>query len=113
MRFAIGTRQPSKDKARQRMRRDHLDALGDGQARRAGVDHEGREAARARRLAGAREDDVMIGDAAVRDPGLCAVEPQMVCAVGVAVVVSAATSEPASGSESAKAAMAAFAHRGR
>jgi hypothetical protein len=39
--------------ARQRMRRDHVDALGDLEPRRAGVDDEGRDAARARRLAGA------------------------------------------------------------
>jgi hypothetical protein len=35
------------------MRRDHLDALGDLEARRAGIDDEGGDAARARRLAGA------------------------------------------------------------
>ena len=45
--------------------------------RRVGVDHEGRKPAGARRLAGAREHHVMVGDAAVRDPGLFAVEPEM------------------------------------
>ena len=63
--------------ARQRMRRDHLDALGDREARRIGIDHEGRQPSRARRLAGAREHDVVVGDAAVRDPGLFAVEADM------------------------------------
>ena len=58
---------------RQRMRRDHLDAFLHAQARRVGIDHEGRQPARARRLAGAGEHHVMIGDAAVRDPGLVAV----------------------------------------
>ena len=50
---------------RQRMRRDDVDALGDFEARRSGIDHESRQAARAGRLAGAGEDDVEIGDAAV------------------------------------------------
>jgi hypothetical protein len=58
----------------QRVRRDDLDALGDLQPRRAGLDHEGREAARTRCFAGAGEDDVEVGDAAVGDPGLLAVQ---------------------------------------
>ncbi len=37
----------------------------------------GREPARARRLAGAGENDVMVGDAAVGDPGLLAVDADM------------------------------------
>ena len=64
------------------MRRDHLDALGDRQARRVRLDQEGREPAGAGRLAGAGEDDVEVGDAAVRDPGLHPVEPDVAGAVG-------------------------------
>ena len=74
MRCASGTRQLREAQARQRVRRDHVDALGDLEARRAGIDDEGRDAARARRFAGAREHDVEVGDAAVGDPGLLAVE---------------------------------------
>ena len=59
---------------RQRMRRDHLDALGNRQAGIAALDDEGRKPARARRFAGARKHHVKIGDAAVRNPGLFAVE---------------------------------------
>ena len=66
---------------RERMRRDHVDALGDAQAGRVGLDQEGRQPARARRLAGAGEDDVMVGDAAIRDPGLLAVDADMAVAV--------------------------------
>ena len=55
------------------MRRDHFDPLGDAQARRVGIDEEGGDAPGARRLAGAGEEDVVIGDAAVRDIGLGAV----------------------------------------
>ena len=50
------------------------------QSRRIGIDDERADAARARRFAGAREHHVEVGDAAVRDPGLVAVEH-----VGVAV----------------------------
>ena len=65
--------------AGERVRRDDVDALGDREAGRVGVDDEGADAARALRrrivlVAGAREDDVEVGDAAVRDPGLLAVE---------------------------------------
>ena len=42
-RLATGTRTPSKRKRRERMRRDHFDPLGHRQARRVGIDHEGRE----------------------------------------------------------------------
>ena len=59
---------------RERMRRDHVDALGDRQARRVGRHDERRDAARAGRLARAREHAVEVGDAAVRDPRLAAVE---------------------------------------
>ena len=55
-------------------------SLGDAKPGCVGVDEEGREAARAGRLAGAREHDVDVGDAAVGDPGLHPVEH-----VGVAV----------------------------
>ena len=56
------------------MRRDHLDALGDRQALGVGRHEEGGKALGAGRLAGAGEDHVEIGDAAVGDPGLLAVE---------------------------------------
>ena len=44
-----GTRQSVNVQTRQRMRRDHVDAFGDCQARRVGIDDEGGDAARARR----------------------------------------------------------------
>ena len=88
------------------MRRDHVDALGDREARGVGVDDEGGDAARARRLAGAREHDVKIGDAAVGDPGLLAVEHIGVAVASRAAQSIAATSDPASGSDSANAAIA-------
>ena len=44
MRRDAGTRQPVEAQARERMRRDHVDALGDRKARRVGVDDEGRDA---------------------------------------------------------------------
>ena len=88
------------------MRRDDVDAFRDREAGRVGVDDEGADAAPAGRLAGAREHDVEVGDAAVRDPRLLAVDHVGV-AVARAVVSWHATSEPASGSESAKAAIAA------
>ena len=64
------------------MRRDHVDALGDRQPRRVGIDHEGREAFARRAFAGAGEHDVMVRDAAVGDPGLVAVDAHMRVAVG-------------------------------
>ncbi len=81
IRFAAGTRQPSKT-----MRARGCGAIvsirsATIEARRVGLDQEGREAAGAGRLAGAGEDDVPVGDAAVGDVGLLAVEPDMV-AVG-------------------------------
>jgi hypothetical protein len=63
------------------VRRDDFDALGDLEARRVGVDDEGADAARTRCFAGAGEDHVEVGDAAVGDPGLFAVE-DIVVAVG-------------------------------
>ena len=71
---------------RQRVRRDDLDALGDLEARRAGLHQEGAQAVRAAArggvaFAGAGEDAVEVGDAAVADPGLLAVEH-----IGIAVV---------------------------
>ena len=60
---------------RERMRRDHVDALGDRRGRASPASTmKARDALRARRLAGAGEHDVEIGDAAVGDPGLLAVE---------------------------------------
>ena len=57
---------------RQRMRRDDFQPLGDVEALRVGGHEEGRDALRAWRFAGAREDDIEVGDAAVGDPGLLA-----------------------------------------
>ena len=70
---AIGETQP-----RQRVRRDHFDARGDLETGRAGVDDEGRDAARAGRLAGAGEHHVEVGDAAVGNPGLLAIDHRVV-----------------------------------
>jgi hypothetical protein len=64
------------------MRRDHLDPFAVVEALRAPFDDEGRHALRARRLAGAREEDVEIGDAAVGDVGLGAVD-DIAVAVGI------------------------------
>ena len=58
------------------MRRDQLDTLGDLEARSRGVDDERGHTLGRRRLAGAREHDVEVGDAAVRDPGLGAVQDE-------------------------------------
>ncbi len=55
---------------------------------------------------GAREDAVEVGDAAVRDPRLAAVDPPAAVARGSALVRRAAASDPASGSDSANAAIA-------
>jgi hypothetical protein len=60
--------------AGERMRGDDFDALGDFQARRVRIDDEGGDAARPGRLPGAGKDHVEIRDAAVRNPGLLAVE---------------------------------------
>ena len=59
---------------RQRMRRDDIDALGDRKARQVGRDQKGRKPLGAGAFAGSREHDIEIGDAAVGDPGLLAVE---------------------------------------
>ena len=53
------------------------------EARRVGVDDEGRQALGPRRLAGAGKQHVLMGDAAVGDPGLLAVEPDVTVAVGL------------------------------
>ena len=97
---------PSKAQARQRMRRDDLEPLGDRQPRRVGGHEEGGEALGAGRLAGAGEDDVEVGDAAVGDPGLLAVEQVAVAVARRRSVSMLATSEPERGSDSAKAAIA-------
>jgi hypothetical protein len=60
------------------MRRDDLDTLGDGQARRVGGDEEARNALRAGRFAGPGEDGVEIGDAAIGDPRLLSRQHVMV-----------------------------------
>ena len=61
---------------RERMRRDQLDTLGDLEARRRGIDDERGQTLGRRRLPGAREHDIEVGDAAVRDPGLGAVQDE-------------------------------------
>ena len=66
----------------QRMRRDHLQPLDHLEARQARGHDEGRQPARPRRLAGAGENRVDIGDAAVRDPGLLAVQNVAVAVLG-------------------------------
>ena len=65
------------------MRRDHLDAPGHGQSGCVGIDHERRKPLGARAFARAREYHVMAGDAAVRDPGLAAVDAQVRRPVGL------------------------------
>ncbi len=62
----------------ERVRGDHLEPLGDGEAGRVGVDDEGRETAGASALTRAGEDDVEVGDAAVGDPRLLAVDDHLV-----------------------------------
>ena len=59
------------------MRGDHVDPLGDGQAGGRGGDDEGRQPARAV-VAGAREQGHDIGDRAVADVGLVAVDDPFV-----------------------------------
>ncbi len=63
------------------MRRDHVDPLADRQPRRIRIDDERRQSARARRLAGPGKHDVMVGDPAIGDPGLGAVDPNMIRSV--------------------------------
>ena len=81
MRRDAGMRQESKREPRQRMRSDHFDALGDVEAGRSGLDHEGGDAAGAGRFAGTGEDHVEIGNAAVGDESLLAIE-HVVAALG-------------------------------
>ncbi len=63
---------------RQRMRRNDIDALGDGKARQFSRQQKRREALGAGTFAGAREHHVEIGDAAVGNPGFFAVEHKTV-----------------------------------
>src|SRR6185437_16205596 len=70
----VGDAAIGKAQARQRMRRDHLYALGNRKAGIAAFDNETREPARPRRFAGAGENYVKIGNAAVRDPGFLPVK---------------------------------------
>ena len=63
------------------MRGDRVEPFGDRQAGRVRGHDEGRETLRARALAGAGEERVDIGDAAVRDPCLLAVEDESVAVV--------------------------------
>ena len=61
-------------------------------------DQEGGDAPRARRFAGAGEHSIDVGDAAIGDPGLLAVQATSVAVLGAASAI-AATSEPASFAE--------------
>src|SRR5262245_5421192 len=65
-------------KARQWMWSHDVQAFGDRQARVVRFDNESGKAARTRRLAGAGKDDVEVGDATVRNPGLLAVNNESV-----------------------------------
>ena len=56
------------------MRRDHIEPLGDRKSRRIGGNDEGGNTPRARRFTAAGKDDIEIGDATVRDPGLFPVQ---------------------------------------
>ena len=69
-----------------------------------GKDDESRNAARARRFAGAGEQSVDVGDAAVGDPGFLAIDDDSPSPSWRAEQAIAATSEPASFSDNAKAA---------
>ena len=70
-----------------------------------GIDDEGATPLRAGRFAGAGEQDVEIGDAAVGDIGLRAVDDEAVAVRRRREFPSIATSEPEVGSVSAKAAI--------
>ena len=59
---------------RQRMRRHHVDAFGNLDALGFGIDQKCRKPLGARRLAGAGEDDIDIGNAAIGNIGLLAIE---------------------------------------
>ena len=84
------------------------------EAGRAGLDNEGGDAAGAGRFAGTGEDHIEVGNAAVGDEGLLAIDHVCRGPRPAPTVDMAATSEPASDSVSAKAAMAApSATRGR
>ena len=58
----------------QRVGRDHVDALFNRQTGRIRIDNESRDAACAGRFARAGEHHIKVGDAAVADPGLAAVQ---------------------------------------
>ena len=60
------------------MRRDDVDAVLDDQSRRLRVDHIGGKSLRTGRFAGAGEDHIMIGDPAIGDPCLHAVDPNVI-----------------------------------
>ena len=88
------------------MRRDHLQPFRDREAGCIGRHQERRNALGARRLAGACEHGIEIGDAAVRDPGLFAVQHIAVAVARARPDRMLATSEPDFGSLSAKAEIA-------
>jgi len=65
----------------ERVRRDHLDAVSDRETRCIRIDDESRKSLCTRRFARADEDNVMISDAAVRNPGLATVDAHMIVPV--------------------------------
>ena len=65
------------------MGRNGFKPFGDGKSRCVGLDHESAQAFGARRLAGPAEDHIAIGNATIGDPGLLAVEDDMIIAVGL------------------------------
>ena len=60
---------------------DDFDPVLDGQSRGVRIDDVGRQAACTGCFAGPREDHIVVGDAAIGDPGLHAVDPHMVVTV--------------------------------
>src|SRR5690606_14652431 len=67
-----------KTQARKGVGRNDIDTLGDFQARSVSIYHKGRNAASSRRFAGTDKQGVEIGDAAIRYPGLLAIDHVMV-----------------------------------
>ena len=88
------------------MRRDHVDAFGDLEPRRIGIDNERADAARARRLAGSSRTPRRSRRCRRWRSRSCRRRARKRRRLRAADSAMAATSEPASGSDSANAAMA-------